>query len=64
MGCLDAGGGAVDRGEPFDERFGPFCIPAVRSSEHAGHVCDFRRDLLGVASVLNENVERASSRGT
>ena len=62
--CLDAGSGAVDRGERLDERVLALA-PARRRgrSDDAGHRAQLRRDLLGVAAVLDEDVERLHHAG-
>ena len=61
---LDAGGGAVDRGERFDERVLP-ATPFRRRgrADDSGHRAQLRRDLLRVASVLDEDVERLDHAG-
>ena len=63
-GRLDAGSRAVDRGERLDERVRPL-LPSRRRgrSDDAGHCAQLRRDLLGVASVLDEDVERLHHAG-
>ena len=52
-------------GEALDERVRPL-LPSRRRgrSDDAGHCAQLRRDLLGVASVLDEDVERLHHAGT
>ncbi len=56
---LDAGGGTVAHRERFDQRVGPV-MPRRGGgrSEHSRHRAQLRGDLLGVAAVLDEHVER------
>ena len=63
-GRLDAGRGAVDRGEPLDERVRP--LPPLRRrgrSDDARHRASFAATCLGVAAVLDEDVERLHHAG-